>query len=68
MIGLFGGERLTFTKESIMTFTPAIVHLENGQPLTTSSLIAQHFNKAHKNILRDIDKLECSDEFRELNF
>lgn len=51
-----------------MTFAPAIVHLENGQPLTTSSLIAQHFNKAHKNILRDIEKLECSNEFRELNF
>lgn len=51
-----------------MTFTPTKVHLENGQPLTTSTLIAQHFNKAHKNILRDIEKLECSHEFRELNF
>ena len=51
-----------------MTFISAIVHLENGQPLTTSHLIAQRFNKAHKNILQSIDKLECSDEFRELNF
>ncbi|MBF7683927.1 Rha family transcriptional regulator [Acinetobacter sp. B5B] len=46
----------------------SMVHIEHGQPLTTSTSIAERFNKAHKNILRDIEKLECSDEFRELNF
>jgi len=36
--------------------------------VTDSRRVAKHFKKAHKNILRDIEKLECSDEFRRLNF
>lgn len=35
---------------------------------TTSLLVAQKFGKEHKNVLRDIQNLECSEEFRELNF
>ena len=30
--------------------------------------VAETFGKDHKNILRDIRQLECSDEFRRLNF
>ena len=41
---------------------------ENGTPMTTSLLIAEAFGKVHKNVLRDIDNLECSEEFTALNF
>ena len=37
--------------------------------LFASSLdVAYHFKKQHKNVLRDIEAVECSDEFRRLNF
>ena len=35
---------------------------------TTSVKIAEAFGKEHKNVLRDIENLECSQEFTELNF
>ncbi len=35
---------------------------------TTSLIIAEVFEKRHDNVLQDIKKLECSDEFRLLNF
>ena len=41
---------------------------ENGTPMTTSLLVAEAFGKKHKNVLRDIDNLECSEEFLGLNF
>lgn len=40
----------------------------NGVPMTTSILIAKTFGKEHKHVLRDIDNLECSEEFTETNF
>src|SRR5438552_19216410 len=37
--------------------------------LYVSSLdVAHHFEKLHYNVLRSIEALECSDEFRALNF
>jgi len=39
-----------------------------GNPVTTSLIVASIFNKAHKHVLRDIDELSCSDEFRQSNF
>ena len=33
-----------------------------------SLAVAEAFEKDHRNVLRDIDNLDCSDEFRELNF
>lgn len=39
-----------------------------GQNVTTSLLVAQKFNKRHDNVLRDIETLSCSTEFRALNF
>ena len=35
---------------------------------TTSLIVAQAFEKEHKNVLRDIENLECSALFNELNF
>lgn len=33
-----------------------------------SLMVAQYFNKGHNHVLRDIQKLDCSDEFRLSNF
>lgn len=51
--------------------TPAIrphVEIIDGHVTTNSFKIAKHFGKQHKNVIRDIEILECSDEFRRLNF
>ena len=45
-----------------------LVILNGSQLTTTSKIVADVFGKVHRNIIRDIDKLECSDEFREHNF
>ena len=52
------------TQESIEN----IVEIDDGKMFTTSQIVAQAFGKEHKNVLRDIDNLECSPEFRQLNF
>jgi anti-repressor protein len=39
-----------------------------GNPVTTSLKVAEEFEKEHKNVLRDIENLDCSQEFRQLNF
>lgn len=41
---------------------------ENGVAMTNSYMVAETFGKAHYNVLRDIDSLNCSDCFRKLNF
>ncbi|WLR44424.1 Rha family transcriptional regulator (plasmid) [Bacillus carboniphilus] len=45
-----------------------LVFIENGKALTDSLTVAEVFEKQHKNVLRDIKELECSVEFRRLNF
>jgi len=40
----------------------------SGQNVTTSLIIAEIFCKMHKNVLSDIEKLDCSQEFNQLNF
>ena len=36
--------------------------------VTTSLAVAEYFDKLHKNILRSIELLDCSEEFSRLNF
>lgn len=45
-----------------------IVECEDGRMFTTSLIVAEVFEKEHKNVLQSIENLECSDTFRELNF
>lgn len=45
-----------------------IVECEDGRMFTTSLIVAEVFEKEHKDVLRAIDNLECSDAFRERNF
>lgn len=40
----------------------------NGDIRISSLIVAEHFEKEHKHVLRDIEKLECSDEFRSAHF
>ncbi len=44
------------------------VFQSNNQLVTTSLKIADAFNKLHKDILKKIEKLECSKEFHKRNF
>jgi len=45
-----------------------IIHIDGGQPWTDSRIVAEKFGKRHKNVLRAIANMECSQEFRRLNF
>ena len=44
------------------------VNIHNATLTTDSRRVAKHFKRLHKNILRAYDDLDCSDEFRRLNF
>ena len=46
----------------------SLVSNQNGTPVTTSNKIANVFGKQHKNVLRAIEKLDCSHEFSQLDF
>lgn len=41
---------------------------EDNQALTSSLLVAEKFGKEHSKVMRDIENLSCSDEFRSANF
>jgi len=45
-----------------------VVTIINGVPKTTSVDIANLFKKEHRNVLRDIQSLDCSEQFSMLNF
>jgi len=52
-----------------LVITPEqFVFAQNNQLKTTSLKVSDAFGKLHKNILSKIETLECSDDFRELNF
>ena len=41
---------------------------QKGFPMVGSRAVADRFNKQHKDVLRAIDNLECSEEFSRRNF
>ena len=54
---------------TVAAFTPSdIISLHHGQPMTTSLKVAEAFGKQHKDVLRKIELLECSSDFRQRNF
>ena len=55
-------------QETIVQPTENIVEIDGSNMFTTSLIVAQAFEKEHFNVLRDIEKLECSETFRALNF
>ena len=46
----------------------ALIGLAGDKVMTTSLKVAETFDKKHKDVLRAIRNLECSEEFREPNF
>lgn len=67
-----GRRFVTATRANAMSSnTPVIrphVEIVNGQSVTNSFKISEHFGKNHKDVLRAIDGLECSSDFRKRNF
>ncbi|UNO24361.1 hypothetical protein [Pseudomonas amygdali] len=45
-----------------------LVEAVKGQPMTTSIDIASHFGKLHKNVIKSIKALECTDELNRPGF
>lgn len=45
-----------------------LVSIENEVPRTTSLVVAKFFGKRHANVIRDIERLDCSNDFMKLNF
>ena len=45
-----------------------LVAVVGGKPVVSSKDIADKFGKVHRNVMRDIANLDCSDSFRMLNF
>lgn len=45
-----------------------LVEIQDGQPVVNSLTVADKFRKAHKNVLQKIEGLDCSDDFKRLNF
>jgi len=45
-----------------------LVFTSNGKDVTTSLLVAEVFGRAHKSVLRDIERLSCSEQFNRHNF
>jgi len=41
---------------------------ENGQVMCSSLDVAKRFEKTHDNVLKSIQTLECTDDFRDVNF
>lgn len=48
--------------------TDIVYRNESGVAVTTSYLVAETFGKNHKRVLEDIDRLNCSEDFRKPNF
>ena len=41
---------------------------DNDGPVTTTLAVAKHFEKEHKDVLRAVETLDCSPEYRQRNF
>lgn len=57
----------TPTQQQNLQFSE-LVQVQEGQPVTTSLMVAEYFGKHHKDVLRAINLLDCSELFRERNF
>lgn len=45
-----------------------IVEIDDGRMFTTSLIVAEAFEKEHKDVLKAISNLDCSEEFHKRNF
>ncbi|EHW9963611.1 Rha family transcriptional regulator [Escherichia coli] len=67
-----GSDNVIVSEAAIMATIPALSHpdvtIKNGRAVTTSVAVAEFFRKMHKDVLRKIETLECSEDFNERNF
>lgn len=56
------------TKSLELWSTDKLVEAKNGQAVTSSLVVADYFHKEHGKVLRAINQLECSMNFRQANF
>ncbi|MDB4261420.1 Rha family transcriptional regulator [bacterium] len=45
-----------------------LVVMQGNIPMVSSQLVAEKFNKVHTKLMRDVENLHCSDEFKVANF
>ncbi len=45
-----------------------LIEVRDGQAVTSSLVVAKYFGKAHKDVLRAIKSLDCSELFNQRNF
>lgn len=45
-----------------------VYRADSGEPMTDSLIVAARFGYEHRNVLRKIDQLDCTDDYRLLNF
>lgn len=53
---------------NVFPFPTNAVTLKDGHPITTSLAVASIFEKQHKDVLRAIRNVECSEDFNRRNF
>lgn len=53
---------------TVTPFTRPNVRMVDGEPRTSSRDVADYFGRQHRNVLQAIERLECSEDFRLLNF
>lgn len=58
----------TETKNKELNFELSDLQVINNQIVVSSRDIASSFEKQHKNVLRDIENVDCSEIFRKSNF
>ena len=56
------------TKSALIIHPDYNLYQKNNTVFCSSVQVAQEFSKLHKNVLADVRNLNCSDEFRQLNF
>lgn len=60
--------KLNIEQNNITLSVNHLVNKQGASLTTTSLLVAEAFDKRHKNILQTIENIECSEEFNRLNF
>jgi len=45
-----------------------LVKINNGELMTTTKLVADYFGKAHRDVTRALENMDCSPEFRAANY
>jgi len=53
---------------TVLTINQPKIKLHDGKMATTSLNVSEVFNRRHKDVIRKIENLECSQEFNERNF